>query len=128
MTLKIMAGDCEDQTILLASLLESVGKRCLLAFTRDHVYPVVCFDDKFNTKSGVALKRAQGDAAYRELVFGAGGWSDQKRQYLKVERRHCFPLEPTVENAYVGYPHDLRKAKLVDPVQRRYVPFGVVGG
>lgn len=41
-TLTIGAGDCEDLSILLASLLDNVGIPNYLAFTDDHAYVMAC--------------------------------------------------------------------------------------
>lgn len=41
-TLTIGAGDCEDLSILLASLLDNVGVPNYLAFTDDHAYVMAC--------------------------------------------------------------------------------------
>ncbi|RKX37501.1 MAG: hypothetical protein DRP64_17070, partial [Verrucomicrobia bacterium] len=37
-------GDCEDQTLLLCSLLETVGVKTYIAFTDDHVFALVRFN------------------------------------------------------------------------------------
>ena len=41
-TLKIKAGDCEDLSILLASLLNNSGVPTYLVFTPDHAYTLAC--------------------------------------------------------------------------------------
>jgi hypothetical protein len=41
-TLTVGAGDCEDLSILLASLLENVGIPTYLTFTRHHAYVLAC--------------------------------------------------------------------------------------
>lgn len=41
-TLQVGAGDCEDLSILLASLLENVGIPTYLVFTPDHAYILAC--------------------------------------------------------------------------------------
>lgn len=41
-TLRIGAGDCEDQSILLASLLENSGIPTYLVFTPSHAYVLAC--------------------------------------------------------------------------------------
>jgi hypothetical protein len=43
-TLIAGGGDCEDQTLLLCSMLESVGVKTYIAFTDDHVFALVRFD------------------------------------------------------------------------------------
>ena len=45
-TLIAGGGDCEDQTLLLCSMLESVGVKTYIAFTDDHVFALVRFSRK----------------------------------------------------------------------------------
>jgi len=43
-TLIAGGGDCEDQTLLLCSMLETVGLKTYIAFTDDHVFALVRFN------------------------------------------------------------------------------------
>ena len=43
-TLLAGGGDCEDQTLLLCSMLESVGVKTYIVFTDDHVFALVRFN------------------------------------------------------------------------------------
>ncbi len=45
-TLEAGGGDCEDQTLLLCSMLESVGVKTYIAFTDDHVFALARFHKK----------------------------------------------------------------------------------
>lgn len=102
-TLALKAGDCEDQTILLSSMLESVGVRTLLAFTDDHVYAMGCVDKPVSS-------RWLGRGAVRYDLTGEG--------------RTCYPLEPTSPHARVGQEIDHEGFKhVVDPVSRTVYPF-----
>ncbi len=40
-------GDCEDQTLLVCALLESVGVRTYIAFTESHVFALVRFRQRY---------------------------------------------------------------------------------
>jgi hypothetical protein len=44
LTLISGGGDCEDQTLLLCSMLETVGVTTFIAFTDEHVFSLVQFD------------------------------------------------------------------------------------
>jgi hypothetical protein len=46
-TLIAGGGDCEDQTLLLCSMLESVGVETYIAFTDEHVFALVGFGQKY---------------------------------------------------------------------------------
>jgi hypothetical protein len=41
-TMKLLGGDCEDLTILMESLLESIGIKTYFVFTEDHAYLLAC--------------------------------------------------------------------------------------
>jgi hypothetical protein len=46
-TLAAGSGDCEDQTLLLCSLLETVGVKSYMVFTDEHVFAVVQFQKRY---------------------------------------------------------------------------------
>jgi hypothetical protein len=125
-TLANLAGDCDDQTVLLASLLETVGRRSVMAFTRKHVFPMVCFDDTFPTRMQQTRQYVAADPDYAQVVTGPGGWPRQGQAVmsLKVGGETCFPLEPTAENATIGFPFDPEGVEaVVDPLRKAYVQF-----
>ena len=99
-TLTLKAGDCEDQTILLNSLLEAVGVRTLMAFTDDHVLTLACMEKK---------------PARRWLARGAAHYTIEH----EGSTRTCYPLEPTASNARVGQlASDDPLVALLDPITR----------
>lgn len=55
-TLNIGAGDCEDLSILLASLLENTGIPSLLVFAQNHVYTMACGIDTKNLRSRIEAR------------------------------------------------------------------------
>ena len=75
-TLIAGAGDCEDQALLLCSLLESVGVKTYMAFTDDHVFVLVHFNMKY-----ADLKAAP-------CVY--------------IEGSPCYALDPSIPGAVVG--------------------------
>jgi hypothetical protein len=97
-------GDCEDQTILLASLLESVGLRTLMFFTKGHAYPGVCFDRRPDQR-----------------------YIERRASYWKVSYRgkqqHCYPLDPTVRGSKVGFLPKACIQAVYDP--REHTPLGL---
>jgi len=94
LTLEARAGDCEDQSILLISLLGSLGIRSYLVFTNNHAYPLVCFKKRLKSKS----------------------------RYMRIKKEYCYHLEPTVKNSKIGFYHKSREITYVfDPLTRREV-------
>jgi hypothetical protein len=90
-------GDCEDQAILLASLLESVGMKTLMFFTQDHVYPGVCLPEKVDNDQYVE----EGGTYWPVMVDG--------------ERLYCYPLEPTIQTSRLGHSPDTCIQAVYDP-------------
>lgn len=79
-TLQAGAGDCEDVTILVSSLLETVGVQTYFAFEPRHVYPVACFEEAlpFQFVEMKAFSRATG--------------------------KRCYAMEPTATGSGLGVP------------------------
>jgi len=82
-TLIAGAGDCEDQTLLLCSLLESVGVKTLIAFTDDHVFTLVCFSRNYPALDATP--------------------------YVYVEGKPCYALDPSDPGAKIGEASDPRE-------------------
>ncbi|VGO12485.1 hypothetical protein PDESU_01038 [Pontiella desulfatans] len=82
-------GDCEDQTVLLCSLLESVGVTTYMVFTDDHVFALVRFTSKYPELDAVPWVEVEGrrchvlDAADPGAIIGYGSsrLSDIKRVF-----------------------------------------------
>jgi hypothetical protein len=125
-TLAIGAGDCDDVTVLLASLLESVGRRTVMAFTPNHVFPMVCFDATFGDYAQRTAGNIAADPGYRQFVLGEAGWPvrGQPIEWHRVGEETCYPLEPTSATKTIGFPHDNREVEaVVDPLRKSYVKF-----
>lgn len=63
-TLIAGGGDCEDQTLLLCSLLETVGIKTYIAFTDDHVFALVRFSGRNQLGDATPLLYVEGDPCY----------------------------------------------------------------
>ncbi|MBT8046501.1 MAG: hypothetical protein KJN67_04985 [Pontiella sp.] len=75
-TLISTGGDCEDQTLLLCSLLESVGVKTYIAFTDDHVFALVPLEGDYDKLNALP-------AVY-------------------IENEPCYALDPSDPNAVIG--------------------------
>ncbi|MBN2163755.1 MAG: transglutaminase domain-containing protein [Pontiellaceae bacterium] len=75
-TLVAGAGDCDDQAVLLCSLLESVGVKTFIAFTDDHVFLLVQFPYSYN-----------------EL---------KAEPHVYIDGKPCYALDPADPGAYIG--------------------------
>ena len=86
-TLFTGAGDCEDQTLLLCSLLESVGVKTMIAFTDDHVFTLVSFSKKYPAIDA--------------------------KPYVYVKGKPCYALDPSDPGAILGQssatPHSITR-------------------
>lgn len=63
-TLIAGGGDCEDQTLLLCSLLESVGIKTYIAFTDEHVFALARFEKSYPDLKGREYVYVDGDPCY----------------------------------------------------------------
>ncbi len=87
-TLDSRAGDCEDQAILLNSLLEQLGHKTYLLFTETHAFSLVCIsEDDYNYE----LYKYVPDQAE---IFS---WDSISPGEI------CLYADPTVTNGYLGY-------------------------
>ncbi|WP_322607383.1 transglutaminase domain-containing protein [Pontiella agarivorans] len=92
-------GDCEDQTLVLCSLLESVGLKTYIAFTAYHVFALVQFDMK-----------------YPELKV---------EPYVYIDGHPCYALDPADPGAQIGYSaaSRLRIERVFDVRKKNMVSF-----
>jgi hypothetical protein len=121
-TLKSKSGDCEDQTILLISLLESVGKKSYMIFTSNHAYAYVCLD-----KSIINYLRKDFD---HEYVLSYLPNNDinvlksffQNHQAISINNQTCYELEPTARDSWIGFRHNITEIKAVfDSINKKEV-------
>ena len=121
-TLQAGAGDCEDQSILLASLMGSLNIPTYLAFVPNHVYPMACFERQL-TDYELGTSRTLGwedispggaAAAYRVALRNAQG--------LVLDGRYCYHMEPTAQGSWIGFPKNKDEIMaIIDPVGHRIV-------
>ncbi|MEA2069614.1 MAG: transglutaminase-like domain-containing protein, partial [Verrucomicrobiota bacterium] len=82
-------GDCEDQTVVLCSLLESVGVKTFMAFTAEHVFALVRFSGNHPELAGVPKIDVEGLPCYvldaadpdAELGYGSAAPTDIERVF-----------------------------------------------
>jgi len=86
-TLIAGGGDCEDQTLLLCSMLETVGVKTYIAFTDEHVFALVRFDQS-HSLPGIA-------------------------PYLFIDGTPCYALDASDPGASIGgyavAPHTVKR-------------------
>lgn len=121
-TLQSKSGDCEDQTILLISLLESIGKTTYMVFTPNHAYALVCFDKKIanylaneNDISYILSYLPFRDINVLRNFF-------QNHRAILIKGKNCYELEPTSKNSWIGFKHNIKEIKAIyDPIKKEEV-------
>jgi hypothetical protein len=109
-TTRLAAGDCEDQTILLISMLEAVGIDALIVFTEGHAYPMACIAEQIQSRRWLARE---------PNIY----------QFDRAETPYCYPLEPTDPKAQVGYNYEYEDfIYAVDPVTDIHYEFKAAAG
>ncbi len=87
-TLIAGGGDCEDKTLVLCSMLESVGVKTYMAFTDDHVFALVGFSRSYPELQNVPAFEIEGrpcyvlDAADPGAVIGNGATPPAKTKRI----------------------------------------------
>jgi len=123
-TLDARAGDCEDKTILLVSLLESLGNHTYMVFTDSHTYPMVCYNTPLDTLLA-EKQRALGPRAFRQYLRRIAPGHDLNALrnvskhivFMPIDGRFCYPLEPTARGSWIGHDHGEPPGTIVDPVE-----------
>ncbi len=127
-TLAAGAGDCEDKTILLVSLLESLGNKTYMVFTETHTYPLVCYDTPLDGL--LQQKRKEmGRTAFRRYLVTLAPRHDVEalrrasRQVVsaRIDGQYCYPLEPTARGSWIGQDHREPPVAIFDSVGRQRV-------
>lgn len=130
-TLAAMAGDCEDKSILLISLLESLGHHTFMVFTPNHAYALDCYEQELLPLLQDGLRQhAAGDGfayladlaprhntrALQAALEGAVG--------LRIRERYCYPLESTQAGSWIGVNNGEHEyVTAFDPVTKKQVQF-----
>lgn len=128
-TLAANAGDCEDKSILLVSLLEALGNRTWLVFTKDHAWPLVCFDRPIAAlwKSASAGRSAEWREQYMKTLSPHHDAEEWRRLVdaaveLRLDDKSCYAMEPTAAGSFLGVTHETREYFVaVDPIGKRTV-------
>ena len=100
-TLISSGGDCEDQTLLLCSLLETVGVRTYIAFTDDHVFALVPLPDRWTEIESIPHGYIHDEPCYaldpseRNAVIGsASAGPGRIRRVFDVRKKALVTLSP----------------------------------
>jgi len=115
-TERIMAGDCEDQSILLASYLESLGIKTKLVSSGFHVYVMVCDLDPDNVEGYFwqsvdqhCMRDIECWERFFKIDYTTGKTTGIEKEYeIKYysfdSEKNCFVLDPSYkELPLLGY-------------------------
>ncbi len=130
-TVALQAGDCEDKSILLVSLLESVGHHSYMVFTPDHAYALDCYSQALEQMIRARIDAA--DAAAIGPYLRDIAPSHDPRQlrdaigravHLRIGDEYCYPLESTQAGSWIGIANgDHEYVTAFDPVTKQRVHF-----
>ncbi len=104
-TLAAGGGDCEDQTLLLCSMLETVGVKTYLVFTDEHVFALVRFSTKYPDIGTEPYLFVEGAPCYALDAADPGAWigrsaaaPEKVKRIFDVRRKSpvCFSLDETL--------------------------------
>lgn len=131
-TLKAMAGDCEDQAILVVSLLESLRIRTLMVSEPGHRSAMVCFERRIRDAIMEAYEQGGWKAVgylRNELPAEPEQWDRELNRLCEITvtdedgRKYCYPVEGTDEDSWLTNQPDWEAGVvLVDPVEELVLP------
>jgi hypothetical protein len=131
-TLAAMAGDCEDKSILLISLLESIGHHTFMVFTPRHAYALDCYHQELSALLDRSVRRLGNPAAsvdyLRDLAPGHDPQSLlaalRSAVVLEIGTEYCYPLESTQAGSWIGVNNGEHEyVTAFDPVSKQRVRF-----
>lgn len=121
-TLKSQSGDCEDQTILLISLLESIGKKSYMIFTSNHAYALTCFDEKIENYIRNNNHREYIETYLPENDINVLFDFFKNHRAIVINKQNCYELEPTARDSWIGFKHNIKEIKAIyDPIKKEEV-------
>ena len=107
LTIEKKGGDCEDLTILMASLLENLNIRTYMALQPDHVYLYVCWLDKEHLHKMIV----------RERAFRGYNFTSDYITEVEINSERCIPVDPS-DRGELSYPGQAEEGE--QPIVIRY--------
>jgi hypothetical protein len=90
-----LGGDCDDHTILMISTLRSIGARCRMVLSVDHVYPELHCGDK---ESFLKMQNAITDLFYDQPFSGLYFREENGQYWINLDYTARHPGGPYVDN------------------------------
>ncbi len=121
-TLEAMAGDCEDKSILLLSLLGTIGIPGYMVFEEGHAHALVCFETPIDEMM-VERVRFRGWSAlhYLEGVLGPLTEDNLKTRFEQmapaylIKNQYCYAAETTAAGSWFGVDENQEHLGVYDP-------------
>lgn len=121
-TLEATAGDCEDKSILLLSLLGSIGIPGYMVFEEGHAHALVCFERPIDELMVERVKfRGWSALEYLEPVLGELSSENLKRRFDEmapaylIKDHYCYAAETTAEGSWFGLDENHVHLGVYDP-------------
>lgn len=128
-TIALQAGDCEDKSILLVSLLESVGHHSYMVFTPDHAYALDCYSQALEQMIRTRIDTADAVVPYLRDIAPRHDprqlrTAIDRAVHLRIGDEYCYPLESTQVGSWIGIANgDHEYVTAFDPVTKQRVRF-----
>lgn len=101
----LLAGDCDDHAVLMASCIKAIGGRVRLVRTTGHIYPELCVGDAAGLQKAVYLIRNvlfADEARYADLYYHTDANGER---WINLDYTRHYPGGPVMDEKIIGILH-----------------------
>lgn len=98
----LLAGDCDDHAVLMASCIKDIGGRVRLVRTTGHIYPEMCVGDAKGMQRAAWLIRNvlfPNEARYADLYYHTDANGDR---WINLDYTRSYPGGPVMNEKIIG--------------------------
>ncbi|HMN04156.1 MAG TPA: transglutaminase [Flavobacteriales bacterium] len=101
----LLAGDCDDHAVLMASAIKAIGGKVRLVRTTGHIYPELCVGDAKGMQQAAYLIRNvlyPDEARYADLYYHTDANGDR---WINLDYTRHYPGGPVMNEKIIGILH-----------------------
>ena len=101
----LLAGDCDDHAVLMASCIKAIGGKVRLVRTTGHIYPELCVGDAKGMQQAAYLIRNvlfPDEARYSDLYYHTDANGDR---WINLDYTRHYPGGPVMNEKIIGILH-----------------------
>ncbi|MEB2341902.1 MAG: hypothetical protein OZ932_07850 [Flavobacteriia bacterium] len=101
----LLAGDCDDHAVLMASCIKAIGGKVRLVRTTGHIYPELCVGDAKGMQQAAYLIRNvlfPDEARYADLYYHTDANGER---WINLDYTRHYPGGPVMNEKIIGILH-----------------------